>query len=276
MNGENGLATIDRDVYVIPDLTPEGLKKLEGNVETWKKYIKIALKMTRAGDWSDQDGQPYIEGSGCEAVANPFGIEIVSQTKEKQWGEDEKGKYYIYIYRGEAYCKLSGRRHPVEGICSTRFQLFGKKAGQYRPLDEVDEVDVMTTARRKMLRNAVVETIGLRNITWEDLAEIGILRDKVAKVDHGKGTEGGAKDKLWTPETQKLADDIKIWLSEMIPDSGKICDYIETNTAFKGRDGNPVAGKRNLNLLSDKQIAIFHSYVKKDFEEWKKAQGEKK
>ena len=263
---EAEITTGELQIYQIPELDEIELQKLEGNVQAWKRAIVTTLKMTKPKDWSDQSGYPYLEACGAEPVANPWGINLVDEKREKVPGEDDKGKYYIWIYKARAYLPRTNRWIDVEGVCSSRHTLFAIKDGQLRPIEDIDEVDIMTTARRKLLRNAVVELLGLRNVTWEELEAAGILREKVAKFERKAGSELSDEAKK---KRKAIGDMMRTMFGE---DKEKCRAELKEITEYINKKGEQVPGVENLNGMSQRKLEVTYDKVKREYEQWTKQQ----
>ena len=79
------------------------------------------------------------------------------------------------------------------GSCSSRDKLLGKKAGEFKAWDEVDDYSVHSKAVTRGERNAVLRLLGLRGLTWADLEAAGIVQGAagMTKVEHATGAQGG-------------------------------------------------------------------------------------
>lgn len=154
-----------------------------------KEVRRIALKITTAADWVDQNGKPYLMSSGAEKVARLFAVGWGNFRKEKIMTSDEQGSYYIYEYTGD----FTFRNDKIEaiGTCSQRDQFFAKVNGKLKPESEIDETNIMKAACTNCRTNGITQILGLRNLTWEDLKVAGIEKEKAAKVTYATGGAGG-------------------------------------------------------------------------------------
>ena len=174
----------------------ELLKYLQIQKEAFKKLRIIMLGYTRDNDFKNIDGSPYLEESGAQAIAGPMGVSIVNVSKEKEWRDDKKGRYYIWCYKGTAYSTKICRIFEAEGICTSRDMFFGKISGVYKELEEVDERRIMEKARTNLYRNAIIRVLGIRNIQWAELSEAGLDIRRIEKVEHSvHGRKTGASEK---------------------------------------------------------------------------------
>lgn len=238
----------------------ESLRAGEKYLELMKRMRLLAIKLTNNLDWSNQGGKPYLEKSGCDKIASAFGVKIYEATFEKENIKDDKGEYVLYT------CSAHGAWNNVEeseiGTCSSRDDFFGKISGGYKPLSEVDLTDVKKKAFTNLANRLIKKLLGL-SFTWEEIKELSggsVTAENVAKIEFSQGARGGNTD---SPATKKLRDECRTWIL-------KLCDGEEESakkmlvemTTFKGRDGNMVAGKANVALLSEKQIQILHGKLK--------------
>ena len=266
------VTTAELQVFQIPDISETQLQKLEGNVQAWKRVLISALKLTKPLDWSNQisgDREvPYLEASGAEAVGSIFGISILNEEKEKVTGRDEKGDYYIWVYKGTAFFPLTGKQLITEGICSSRHDLFAKVGGELRPLEDIDETDIMITARRKLYRNAVVELLGLRNVDWEQLSQAGISKDKVQRIERKSKSRESAE---LTEEVKKQRKAIGDMMRAMFGEEKETCrTELKRITAYTKKDGGEVPGVETLDGMSQRKLEVTYDKVKREYDAWLK------
>ena len=164
-------------------------KQAEARIDAVIKIKQLALKVTNASDWTDQQGKPYLQASGSEKVANLFNISW--QIDEPKIEEEVDGAI-TYIYKGRF--SLGGRSIEVEGSRSSRDEFFkkyiwedGKKVGE-KPLDRRD---LKMAAMTNLLGNGITRILGIRNLSWEDLKVFaGIEREQVTAIQYKeKGKE---------------------------------------------------------------------------------------
>lgn len=188
------------DLVTVPNveqddlMTDEFLKRLEGSVERYKKICAVAIKLTNENDWSDQGGAPYLEATGAEKIKNPFGINLVDVAGRRISGRDNNGDFYIWEYKGRAFSsKLGGAILECIGVCSSRDKFFARQGNDLIPVEDVPEVRIMQKAYNNLELNAIKRVIGLRSITWEEVTQAGLSKDKIAKVEFAGGGKGGGK-----------------------------------------------------------------------------------
>jgi hypothetical protein len=173
------------------------VKYLEIQKEAFKKLRVILIGYTRAKDWINLDGQPYLQESGAQAIGGgPIPISITGMKSEKVWEENNKGRYYKWIYGAVSTNLITGRKMDVEGICTSRDKFFGKVSGVFKAIEDIEERSIMEKARTNLYRNAITRVLGLRNITWDELSSANIDIKTIPKVEHTvMGKKTGAAEK---------------------------------------------------------------------------------
>lgn len=155
-------------------------KQAEARIDAVIKIKQMALKVTNAHDWTDQQGKPYLQASGSEKVANLFNI---SWAIDEPIMETEADGTITYIYKGKF--SLAGRSIEVEGSRSSRDTFFkkynydekGNRAGE-KPLDRRD---LKMAAMTNLLGNGITRLLGIRNLTWEDLKTFAGITQEMVK-----------------------------------------------------------------------------------------------
>ena len=165
------------------------ISRSEKQVEVLKKVLGVAIKRTNSSDWIDQQGKPYLTASGAEKIAPVFGVRMSNSTQEKQFSEDDKGQYYMYILK--ATFSWAGGSIEAIGTCTSRDQFFAKKGGEWKKLSEIDESNILKAAYSNLTVNGITRLLGIRNLIWDDLKAFGISKDRVAKVEYQNGNKVG-------------------------------------------------------------------------------------
>lgn len=183
----NNLEVYDVDTPVFADDNLlEIAKQAEARIDAVIAIKKTALKVTNPGDWTDQNGKPYLQASGAEKIANLFNI---SWRIEEPVMDTEEDGTITFNYRGTF--SLRGRSIQVDGSRSSRDEFFkkyvwenGKKVGE-KPLDRRD---LRMAALTNLLGNGITRLLGIRNLTYADLQQFaGITQDQIGKVEYKKG-----------------------------------------------------------------------------------------
>lgn len=252
---------IDQNIDVI-------IARAEKQVEVLKKVLKIAVSRTNNDDWLDQQGKPYLTASGAEKLMPLFGISLENATYDRKLYQDEEGNYYIYQYKG----KFSWTGGSIEaiGACSSRDKFFAYDSAtkSFKPLAQVDETNIMKASYSNMMMNGITRLLGIRNLTWEQLSEFGVTKDKAQRVSYGGAGKTSNDDIAKQNEISK-------WCLDMAnQDRKEAIKILEKLTAFKGKDGKQVAGVISTKALKGIRLNIAHSTIKKTYEDHQKALGQ--
>jgi len=165
------------------------LAAIEKNVEFYNKVKIIALKMTKASDWVDLGGNPYLMDRGTENVAVAFGVDVSDVRLSMEWAEDAKGRYYSFIAAGKAYSKKIGRYVEDIGVCSQRDKFFGKIGEKFKEIEEVDMANIRRKAVTNLYNRLIKRVIGLMGVTFDDLVQAGIKKEQLGKVEYKSGAQ---------------------------------------------------------------------------------------
>lgn len=279
------------ELEVIRPEEPEDIEgmiaRIEKNEQAFQKILDISMRSTTPLDWVDQDGTPYLMGSGAEKIALRFGPRIKldeydnGERWKKIWADDgQGGRYYIYVVSGTISHPKLGQLHII-GRCSQRDKFFAKKGGMLKPVSEVPEEHIMMKAMTNFYANVIKRFFGLRNIPWDSLAKYGINKDNCAKIKYSKSEKAEKQsflEKGVAPESSNGELDVeslkriiknkliamygeKNWIAQL----GKISSYVSKKDGKEYR-----ANSLNIN---PKWIQIIKANVDKAFIEWQKAQG---
>lgn len=202
----------------------------EARIDAVIKIKQLALKVTNPRDWTNQQGNPYLQVSGAEKIANLFNVSWSFLTPEPICDTEADG-HYTYTFQGRF--TMGGRSIEVEGSRSSKDSFFKqnlyKKEGgldREKTVDERDNRrDVKMAALTNLLGNGITRLLGIRNLTWEDLEKFAGIKqeDVLGKVEYKKkgevkppqekgkeagqtaGTEGAADPNLATePQHRKI------------------------------------------------------------------------
>jgi len=205
---ENELVANGTDVPAIGDSTLLALaEQAEKRVMALNKIKKAALLATNARDWTDQNGNPYLQVSGSEKVARVFGI--AWKIDEPVFEQEESG-HFSYTYKG--YFTVAGATIEAIGTRSSKDPFFKRYAGKgddrhELPPSEIDKGDLKKAAYTNLLGNGITRLLGLRNLTWEDIKEYaGITKDQVGRVDYKKN--GKAQSGIASESAQTVTVDV--------------------------------------------------------------------
>jgi len=196
-NKDTAVAKVAEEVQVttlesaLPAIVDENIVDIAAHAEerlaALDKIKKVALKLTNPNDWVDENGKPYLQGSGAEKVARLFGVSWrIFEPAEEDIGQG----HYIITYKGEF--ALGGAIITAIGTRSSKDGFFKKYkyAGDERielPPSEIDKGDVKKAAYTNLIANGITRLLGIRNLTYEDLEQYaGIKRNQVSTVEYKK------------------------------------------------------------------------------------------
>ncbi len=236
-----------------------------------RQIVEKAVQITGPKDWTDQGGKPYLIEYGAAKVASVLPIKTwYIENPGKQWSEDEKGKFYMYVCTCGAAWKGGLGEVSATGTRSSREKFFSSRRGQELPQSEVSETNIMKACGTNGRRNAIVRLTGLGNLTWEELEEMaGIKRDSATKVEYKSQKKAPENPEEDDKQRQELR---QILLEMNNEDAGEAGNHLEKLTTFKGRDGQMVPGKKSIGHLTEKAVGVTLSKIRKEHKEWKKEQ----
>jgi len=168
-------------------------EEAEKRIEAIKKIKVTALRVTNEKDWVDENGKPYLQSSGCEKIARIFGISW--NVPDDPEYEELEGGHYMYTYRGifslgGASIEAIGTRSSKDTFFTTRYEYQnGKKNKIILPATEVDKGTVKKAAFSNLLANGITRLLGIRNLTYEDLEQVGIKKEKITGIHYRKDEE---------------------------------------------------------------------------------------
>lgn len=180
-----------------------------------ERILEYAIKATHAGQWTDQNGHPFPTAAAAEVMARRCAVRIRDQSSKKVPSQDDRGAFYFYLV--EATASLPGEWDSIEamGTCSSRDQFIGTGEKALKPLSEIDEGNILKAAYSNMVVNAVTRLLGVRNLTWERLEQLGIKRDGAQKVEYRDGSKGGGQSQSSTDVELKFGNAKGKKLSEL-------------------------------------------------------------
>lgn len=216
-------------------------------IELRQKLLMTGLKALKVHDFQDFDGKPYLEGEGAArimAVVRGFKVGEAKFTVENMTPH--------YFIECAIPMEFMGATTVAIGDCSTADPFFTGRdgqSGQYkRHLDRTGSEQmaarlILGDAKKKSRENAisrgVSELLGIKGLTWEDLAALGFSRTKAgSSVTFKKGSSGAEAKNLTVTEAIKSAKGSVINVSGTLQDAkerdvkkkdgstGSVTDYI--------------------------------------------------
>lgn len=244
------------------------IDRVARQVELRSKLLKTALKALRTHDVIDFGGKPYIEGEGAARIMAAIGGFVVGKA---EFTEEIIPPHYFLTCELPIEFKYSKGSTIAIGESSTADIFFTGKdgvSGNYgKHLDRTgSEVtaarllrgDAMKKARENAMSRGVTELLGLKGLSWEDLAELGFSRSKAgSNINFKSGSAGGelktltVKDALALPKGSKfnlrgfLSDTETKEVKKRDGSKGAITKYKITDNVYTiivGKFGDHVSG----------------------------------
>lgn len=160
------------------DKLVELAENAERRVAAVKKIKLLALSVTNSQDWIDESGRPYLQVSGAEKICNLFNG---SWTIEEPEIETELDGHFTYTYKGEF--TFFGNKKEVIGSRSSKDSWFSRSKGADISPEKIKKWNVKKAALTNCIGNGITRSLGIRNMTWEELETVGINKMASASVD---------------------------------------------------------------------------------------------
>ena len=189
-----GGSMLDRWVNTDPE---QATKRVETMVKLLESLRAASIRATYPSDWIihtsvDRDGTVikqvgYLQDSGAERAAKPWGIEVGNPAIDR---EDFPDGTYTYHMLAEAWSKVTGERLDyVEGSRWSGDPFFQRQ--KKTDEDRIDPTDVRKSAYSNLHGRAVRSLGGLNGVPIEILLKAGIDTAKVVHVNYQAGAKGG-------------------------------------------------------------------------------------
>lgn len=246
-------------------------QRAEARVEAVKKIMQLALKITNERDWTLISGNPYMEASGGEKIAALFSLSWTINMNSPEYESYPDG-HFMYSYKG--IFTVAGKSIEVVGSRSSRDGFFkeyeytpipnsNQKQKKLIPPDRIDKGNVKKAAFTNLINNGIKRSLGLRNVTKEDLKAAGLDINKIKGYSH--------KQEEMSESGKSLIEKIEVVLIEMY---GK--DYgtqLVNLTENRDRKGKLWPGIKTLNGCSEAKLKVVYGQVKTAHDKWKKDNG---
>ena len=257
---------------------------------------KEVLSKTKAHQWlgrRDKAGNATynLMGFGAERIKTlcPIGIADI-QKSEETWNK-ESGPGYTVYYSAQVYLgdKRTGTL-PVMGSCSSDDDFFstehaklpynsenpeqqaalesgeGKLSRDKQTLyirrriqsSEISKENIVKSALTNLIVNSVTRVLGIRQISEEELKEVGIDIGKVPSVDYGSARKQSGR---LSPAAEQKRNSLWDMLLEVHGEDAKAAAALKKFTAF-----NDYQGQDDPQKLSEKQVEIVFGKVKSAYD----------
>lgn len=200
---------------------------------------------------------PGFDGPCCEAMARSGGLKFWDRKIEKIMLEG--GHYYFEV---EGKCGWNSEEYvEIIGSCSSKKPFFSKAKGKDVKIVDINIMNVKKNAITNFTVNGVTRFLGLRGISWEQLAEMTdgkLTRERATGVDF----QSGQVER--TEEEQIKADMVWKWLLEMNGQGVKEAKaQLQKLTAFKD-----FKGYNNIQKVSGKKLPYLFKDVERLYNQW--------
>jgi hypothetical protein len=254
---ERGIVAINDAEMVTFDKPEDVISIAQKRVKWMDELVSMSLARLRPGDIVSLEGRPYIVADGCYKIARLFGLKIkYAGIPQKVEAQDKKGAYFYFIHAATVSLPNAMDSVDVIGNCSSRDPFFGKADGVWRPLEDVDVLDIMQKAQTNTDRKGIAKLLGLNNITWDDVAKYSkISQSDCASFSFRKPAKSGpassspARSDLGTATPKAQRPDVAPQRSDAaqkpidttspktnaLPDSGAadIDDYVKDEATYR-------------------------------------------
>jgi hypothetical protein len=259
---------------------PHTLERAEEKRKILEGLKLLGIRSTSPRDWCRMGDLPYLTESGCMKFAEIYGVCFSDLRVEPCNYNDERGpviEFYAFVT-----ASYQNRFDSESGSASTAEVLFNGKGqdGKPRrlPLSEINRTNVRKKAITNAKARATKKLLGL-TFSWaevkRELSSVGKDPDEIPGITYGDRSTGSGGSStangkgVLTPTKKELAN----MLFEMAGEDKELAaNMLEKYTAFKGRDGNMVAGKRSVRDLSDKQATVTLRIVTKEYQNFQAEQ----
>jgi len=250
-------------------LTEEYVEIAGKQIELRSKLLMTALKALKSHDFQDFDGKPYLEGEGAARIMAVVRGFKVGEARFKI--ENIAPHYFIEC---EIPMEWKGQTTVALGDCSTADPFFCGREGNAgvfkKHLDRTGSEtmaarlvlgDAKKKARENAISRGVCELMGIKGLTWDDLAKLGFQRGEAgSSVQFKRGSQGGEIQVL-NPSEALVAK-----TGSIIHIVGILTDF---NTDQVGKDKKDITKYSIKNLVGDSQVTVkrwgkLHSGLEQD------------
>lgn len=270
----------------LPTVRPEAVDvepfaRAAAHLQMFEKLRDIAVQMTKPTDWHLFGDKPWPMRGAAEKIMRGLGLNLEIYREAgvpytKRMAQDDLGGYYIITVSG----KVKGPWGDLDamGFCSSRDQFFAADGYdtegnmQFKPLSQIKEEHLIQAAYTNFVANAVMRYTGLSGCTQEDLEK----HYGVGKVSQHKYAESSKKKTVTdtaerSSQMKELAAICMVMSGGIESDAAMAC---EAMSAFTGKDGKPVPGKRSPKDLSDGRLNATLRTARKEWKAFVAKQGD--
>lgn len=292
---------------IIPADVGKAVAVMEKRAQLMDRLFTLACKQTTEADWFNFGKNPWPSNRAVQVFRSLFGIslnwiyeiypdgKIVPMGPKRVDCSDDEGNYYYYvaIMRVEIPGLLPSM--VCVGTASSRDKFYAIKHvdGEevHKPLSQISEVNIAKHSVTNCMHNGVMNLLGMKGATWDQLRKAGLSNERTAGVEFDgsakKRSQEKAKEKKDKPAAAALDRDkvLKGFFDVLdylehtgAEDSDKLCQkYLARKDADE--QGNKYASRQQVATFKNqgalkwvsratKQIAEEFNIDKEDFKEW--------
>lgn len=254
----------------------------EKRIAAMERVKKVALRQLKPSAFTDWNGTPRLTADAAEHVGRHFGVSWKDIKKERIETRDEDGPFYFYMMSAVFslpntidYAEAVGTAGARDDLWATRWEGEGKdRKKTVLPVEQINEQDVIKKAISNMIANGVPRLLGMADLTYEDLAEVGIKEEDVKSIRFKGKTGDATKAGEFTAEDQKTADSLRHMLTEMSDkNEAKGRALLKKFSAFTMKDKETgeqkeIPGRERVDELTAGRLKNTHRTVKKAYDDW--------
>jgi hypothetical protein len=243
------------------------VEKVEKAIAQFKAVKIISLKLTNPEDWVIQKrgesdrGTPFPMDRGLENIRLAFGIDVSGLNLRLENSTDEKGDYYTWVATGKAFSRKLGTYIEDIGVCSQRDKFFGMIGGKLKEVEDVDAANIRKKAVTNLYSRLIRRTVGLLNVTFDDLQTAGFDISRMQSVTYREGAKGGRVP--LSEEAQKIAkaiDEIALLLAHGDPEGAKA--QVKEASQFTASSGALKFGESSADITTEGWIRSTYGRIK--------------
>lgn len=277
------------DLVSVPMISPTAVSvdefaRAAAHLQMFDKLRDIALRLTRPSDWHFFGDRPWPQRGAIEKISRALGLNLKMHRTEdgtpyvKRFAQDEAGGYYIVTVSGT----IKGEWGELEamGFTTSRDLFFaadGKNSDgtvNYKPLSQIKEEHIIQAAYTNFVANAVMRYTGISGFTKDDLEKvygIGTVGGHSYAESKAKATPQDAADR--SAKMKELAA-ICMVMGDGI--ESEAAGILEAMSAFDGKEGKRVPGKRSVRDLTEGRLAATLNTARKEWTAFLEKSGEKR
>jgi len=176
-----------------------------------------------------------------------------------------------YMWR-KAVCNEEFEETPIDRRQDKWKSGYGDKPNYKVKQVRMEIADVANTvlkmAKKRALIDGVLTATGASDIFAQDL-EDGFVPNNMPVAGKPEVKSPQSKPAKGTPKTESESRTSILEMLEMMSNGDPIAatNLLDNYTAFKGKEGNQVAGIKDVGMLKGKRLEVTHSKIKKEFDE---------